>query len=278
MSVYVRFGLKSFSNQLAYRSEVWLRLLGNLVTIFIQLAIWKAVIGNGQVAGITLEQMIAYSILNTLTFSLLLNSGVTGKVEGNRHRAYQAAILSALSARRWTRQFPVSASVYGHSILSDRLAAIRHAAARIGRTYGRIRHCAANRVAYLLPAWLPDCVNRLLVSYAVRANVDAGRLFDYFCRRLYADLVFSCGVGQGGGDAPVSIYGIYPGLVVFGAHRQGRHRVRAADRSRLGRCAMADRGAAVAARHQTACYPRGIRKGVPVHEFIAFWQAAALAR
>jgi ABC-2 type transport system permease protein len=83
MSVYVRFGLKSFSNQLAYRSEVWLRLLGNLVTIFIQLAIWKAVIGNGQVAGITLEQMIAYSILNTLTFSLLLNSGVTGKVEGS---------------------------------------------------------------------------------------------------------------------------------------------------------------------------------------------------
>ncbi len=83
MSVYVRFGLKSFSNQLAYRSEVWLRLVGNLVTIFIQLAIWRAVIGEGQVAGVTLEQMIAYSVLNTLTFSLLLNYNVTGKVESS---------------------------------------------------------------------------------------------------------------------------------------------------------------------------------------------------
>jgi len=74
MKKYIYFGIKSFSNNMAYRSEVWLKTIGNFVTIFIQVSIWRAVIGNGGVSGISLEQMVTYSILNTLILSLLLHN------------------------------------------------------------------------------------------------------------------------------------------------------------------------------------------------------------
>ena len=80
MRTYISFSAKAFSKQLAYRSEVWLRLLGNFVTILIQAEIWRAVIGHGHVEGITVEQMITYSIINTLLMSLLLH-GISGKVD-----------------------------------------------------------------------------------------------------------------------------------------------------------------------------------------------------
>jgi ABC-2 type transport system permease protein len=82
LKTYAMFGVKAFINQLSYRSEVWLRLLGNFVTILIQTEIWKAVIGSGKVDGITVEQMITYSIINTLLYALLIN-GVSGKVDGS---------------------------------------------------------------------------------------------------------------------------------------------------------------------------------------------------
>lgn len=82
MRAYLDIGLKSFSASLAYRSEVWLRLIGNIVTILIQVAIWTAVIGDKQVGGIDLEQMITYSILNTLILSLLLIY-ISGRVDGS---------------------------------------------------------------------------------------------------------------------------------------------------------------------------------------------------
>ncbi|MFD1956891.1 ABC transporter permease [Paenibacillus thailandensis] len=80
LKVYVMFGLKAFINQLSYRSEVWLRLFGNFVAILIQSEIWKSVLGNGQADGIAADQMVTYSIINTLLFSLLLH-GVSGKVD-----------------------------------------------------------------------------------------------------------------------------------------------------------------------------------------------------
>ncbi len=82
MRTYVNFSMKSFSSSLAYRSQVWLQLLGNFVTILIQVAIWKAVIGAGTVGGITLDQMITYSIINTLILSILLHH-VSGRVDSS---------------------------------------------------------------------------------------------------------------------------------------------------------------------------------------------------
>ncbi|MBS4203545.1 ABC-2 family transporter protein [Lederbergia citrea] len=74
MKAYAAFSIKSFSTNLAYRSEVWLRTVGNFITIFIQVAIWKAVIGKGSIDGIGIQDMITYSILNTLIYSLLLTN------------------------------------------------------------------------------------------------------------------------------------------------------------------------------------------------------------
>jgi ABC-2 type transport system permease protein len=82
MRTYFLFGLKSFTTNLAYRSEVWLRTLGNFVTIMIQVSIWRAVIGEGGVNGISLEQMITYSILSTLIYALLLTH-ISGKVDAS---------------------------------------------------------------------------------------------------------------------------------------------------------------------------------------------------
>lgn len=82
MAAYLMFMTKSFTNQLAYRSEVWLRLLGNYFAILIQVEIWRSVIGDGDSSGVTIDQMITYSILNTLLVVLLLH-GVSGKVDGS---------------------------------------------------------------------------------------------------------------------------------------------------------------------------------------------------
>lgn len=82
MKAYFMFGVKTFSKQMSYRSEVWLRLLGNFAAIFIQAEIWRAVIGSGNVDGISAEQMITYSIINTLMAALLLHR-LSGQVDGS---------------------------------------------------------------------------------------------------------------------------------------------------------------------------------------------------
>ncbi|MFD2503854.1 hypothetical protein ACFSS9_04410 [Paenibacillus septentrionalis] len=72
MVTYVKFTAKAFSKPagVSFRGMA-ARLLGNFVTILIQVEIWRAVIGSGSVEGITLEQMITYSIINTLLLALL---------------------------------------------------------------------------------------------------------------------------------------------------------------------------------------------------------------
>ncbi|GBF77627.1 hypothetical protein PA598K_06184 [Paenibacillus sp. 598K] len=82
MITYAKFGMKAFTNQLSYRAEVWLRLLGNLIAILIQTEIWRAVLGSGRMDGISLEQMITYSILNTLLLTLLLHH-ISGQVDAS---------------------------------------------------------------------------------------------------------------------------------------------------------------------------------------------------
>lgn len=82
MKTYVLFGVKSFTNQLAYRADVWLRTVGNFATIFIQVSIWKAVLGDGTIAGISYEQMVTYSILNTLLSAVLLTH-ISAKVDAS---------------------------------------------------------------------------------------------------------------------------------------------------------------------------------------------------
>ncbi|GLV54116.1 daunorubicin ABC transporter permease [Dictyobacter sp. S3.2.2.5] len=73
MSTYLAFFVKSFKKSLAYRSQVWLSIVGNCISIAIQIAIWKALLGSGSVSGVSLPNMIIYTILNTAVAAVLMN-------------------------------------------------------------------------------------------------------------------------------------------------------------------------------------------------------------
>lgn len=72
MQAYLAFARKSFVKNMAYRAEVWLKIFGNFVLILIQVSIWKSLIGNGFVHGITFEEMITYSVITTAIFNVLM--------------------------------------------------------------------------------------------------------------------------------------------------------------------------------------------------------------
>lgn len=80
MRAYVEYGIKSFSKNLAYRSEVWLRILGNVVTILIQVSIWRAMLGSRSDTGVSISEMITYTIVTT-TISILEMSNVLSVVD-----------------------------------------------------------------------------------------------------------------------------------------------------------------------------------------------------
>lgn len=50
-----------------------MRTVGNLVSIFIQVSIWRAVLGNQSANGINLQDMVTYVILNALLTTLLMD-------------------------------------------------------------------------------------------------------------------------------------------------------------------------------------------------------------
>lgn len=63
----------SFRKSLAYRSEVWLSILFGLVAIVIQAAIWRALLGDGAVDGITVDDMVTYVIITTVISAVSLH-------------------------------------------------------------------------------------------------------------------------------------------------------------------------------------------------------------
>jgi len=80
MTLYAAFLAKSFRKHLAYRSEVWVRIVISLVWVGIQVAVWRAVLGAGEVAGIDLSDMITYAILRTV-MALVLMDGTVADLE-----------------------------------------------------------------------------------------------------------------------------------------------------------------------------------------------------
>jgi ABC-2 type transport system permease protein len=75
---YLAFFAKSFKKNLAYRSQVWLLIVGNCVSIAIRIAVWKALLGSGSVSGISLQDMMLYTILNTVVSAILMD-GLMGE-------------------------------------------------------------------------------------------------------------------------------------------------------------------------------------------------------
>jgi ABC-2 type transport system permease protein len=69
---YWSFARCAFARGLAYRFNLLLRVVGNLVNVLIQVAIWRALIGHGAIAGVSLRVMVTYSILSTCLGMVLL--------------------------------------------------------------------------------------------------------------------------------------------------------------------------------------------------------------
>jgi len=67
MTLYLAMARTSFRKHLAYRSEVWMWVVISVLYVMIQVAVWRALIGDREVAGITLRQMITYSIVYAMT-------------------------------------------------------------------------------------------------------------------------------------------------------------------------------------------------------------------
>lgn len=74
MTAYLTYFRKSFKKNAAYRTMVWLQIAASLIQVGIQVAVWRALIGNGSVDGIDLEQMITYVILNTVMYAFTLTA------------------------------------------------------------------------------------------------------------------------------------------------------------------------------------------------------------
>ncbi|MBD8497714.1 ABC transporter permease [Paenibacillus arenosi] len=72
MKAYLAYCGKSFSKHISYRSEVWLRIFGNIVIMFIQISIWKSLAANSNDNMINMSEMVTYSIITTSVMNLLM--------------------------------------------------------------------------------------------------------------------------------------------------------------------------------------------------------------
>lgn len=63
--MYAAFTRSAFQTRLAYRSEVWASVFGQVVVVFAKIAVWTAVFqGAASVDGVTLLEMITYALLS----------------------------------------------------------------------------------------------------------------------------------------------------------------------------------------------------------------------
>lgn len=80
LSAYWLYLTKSFKKNAAYRSAVWIHIVASMVSIWIQVSVWTALIGSGSADGITRDQMVTYAILNSAMYAVLF-TGLYSEVD-----------------------------------------------------------------------------------------------------------------------------------------------------------------------------------------------------
>lgn len=80
MSAYRVYFVKSFKKNAAYRSAAWIHIVASMVSIWIQVSVWTALIGGGSVDGISRDQMVTYAILNSAMYAALF-TGLYSEVD-----------------------------------------------------------------------------------------------------------------------------------------------------------------------------------------------------
>jgi ABC-2 type transport system permease protein len=71
----------AFIRGLGYRVNVLLRLVGSLIAVLIQVAIWRSVLAAGDPSGVSLSDMVTYAILSVCVGSLTLTGTVLYRVD-----------------------------------------------------------------------------------------------------------------------------------------------------------------------------------------------------
>lgn len=72
MTAYLTYFRKSFKQSIAYRATVWLQIVAAVVSVFVQVSVWRSLIGSDAVEGITLADMITYAIINAVMLAFKL--------------------------------------------------------------------------------------------------------------------------------------------------------------------------------------------------------------
>ncbi len=121
MRAYIHIAKKSFLRKSTYKFEYYLGLFGSLLSIFISVAIWKAVYGSeSSVAGISVEEAISYAVLaillrTTLTMNeFLIDYKIkSGEIATELLRPYSflaylfSVIIGEVCFNLWTKVLPL---------------------------------------------------------------------------------------------------------------------------------------------------------------------------
>jgi ABC-2 type transport system permease protein len=78
---YWEFAKCSFARGTGYRVNVLLRVVGGVIAVLIQVAIWRSLLGAGVTAGVSLPDMVTYAILSACLGTLMLNWTVLRRVD-----------------------------------------------------------------------------------------------------------------------------------------------------------------------------------------------------
>ena len=79
--VYFEYTIKSFQQNLAYSFDVFMGILTSLITIFVQVSIWRAIyFSRESVPEATLTQMITYVVISTFV-GIITSSTVSSQME-----------------------------------------------------------------------------------------------------------------------------------------------------------------------------------------------------
>jgi ABC-2 type transport system permease protein len=77
---YIAFYKKAFKSMTLYRSTTIIRLMSSVLMYFIQYSLWSALIRTGSHAGVTLNEMISYVVIN-LFVTILTDTNIASQLE-----------------------------------------------------------------------------------------------------------------------------------------------------------------------------------------------------
>ena len=199
----------SFARAAAYRYDVWLRVVGQLVVILIQVTVWKSVMAHDPQSG-ELDEMVTYAIISTCVSALhpfhmlrMLDERLrSGDVIIDMTRPLGYPLLFA---RPVAGHHGISASFYGHSHARHFSGPLPRPAARFGFARVGVRCGGSTRLDHRSGARLPRCSPLLLGSDDVGVRMVAEGASAGSLRRFRSPVVLSCGAWRGCNRAPLSI-------------------------------------------------------------------------